>query len=93
MSRSIEPARLPTARTLAAEVHPGATCVPASPASGSVAEGGQGRPGRNYQQATTDGYAGQDRAAGGLAHRATRTLAPVAAETPKTVPLAGERTP
>jgi len=27
MSRSIEPARLPTARTLAAEVHPGATCA------------------------------------------------------------------
>jgi hypothetical protein len=48
MSRSIESARLPTARTLAAEVHPGATCVPASPASGSVAEGGQGRPDRNY---------------------------------------------
>jgi hypothetical protein len=48
MSRSIEPARLPTAQTLATEVHPGATCVTASPASGSVAEGGQGRPGRNY---------------------------------------------
>jgi hypothetical protein len=72
MSRPIESARLPTARTLAAEVHPGATCAPASPASGSVAEDGQGRPGRNYWQATTDGYA-----VGGRARSATPQLGPL----------------